>query len=94
MSRPIDEPPTEALPVIPAKAVDDDLDDDLGDDLVEGEWMEPRRRSRATVVLIVALLVALGFLAGVVVGRTQGTFSPSGGGRPAATSTARQAPAG
>jgi hypothetical protein len=59
------------------------------DDLVE-EWAEPKPRSRMRTVLVVLLLIAIGFLAGVYVGRAGGAANaPERGGGAAATSTAR-----
>jgi hypothetical protein len=101
MTLPIDDPPTEALPVVPEAQADDrrnghraeptdDYDDPRDADLFDDEWKEPRRKSRMTTVLVVALLIAVGFLAGVYVGRAAGASNaPERGGGPAATSTPR-----
>lgn len=85
MSAPLDDPPTEAWPAITPPGGDDE-------GLVDDEWVEPRRRSRVTIALVMALLVALGFLAGVLVGRAGATSTPAGGGTSATISTARPAP--
>lgn len=85
MTAPLDDSPTETWPV----AAPPDSDDG---GLVDDDWIEPRRRSRVTIALVVALLVALGFLAGVFVGRSGATSTPTGGGGSAATSTSRSAP--
>jgi hypothetical protein len=84
-----DEQPTEMIPVVPAEV--DDYDDDFLDD----DFTQPRQRSRMTTALIALLLVAIGFLSGVVVERTFGVSNaPTGrGGGAAVTSTARP-PAG
>jgi hypothetical protein len=77
--------PTEAIPMAAAAggrhraAADDDL---------VTEWRGPRKTSRMTMILVLALLVALGFFAGVLVGRSAAGHTPSAD-RPAATGTAR-----
>jgi hypothetical protein len=104
MTLPIDDPPTEALPVVPEAPADDrrnghrlepgdeprdDYDDNRDADLFD-EWKAPRHKSHMTTVLVVALLLAVGFLAGVYVGRAAGASNaPERGGGPAATSTPR-----
>ncbi len=95
MTVPTEDPPTDALPVVPAEDPLGRYTDSRADDLVDEEWSEPRRRSRMTTVLVVLLLVAIGFLAGVYVGRAGGaaTATERGGGA-AATSTARPGGAG
>jgi hypothetical protein len=82
-----DEPPTEAIPVVPEEV--DDYDDFLEDD-----FTRPRRRSRVTVALFALLLVAIGFFAGVFVERTWGTSNVPQRTGPAATSTPRAGAAG
>ena len=82
-----DEPPTEAIPVVP-----DEVDD--YDDFLEDDFTRPSRRSRVTVALFALLLVAMGFLGGVFVERTWGTPSVPQRTGPAATSTPRAGAAG
>lgn len=77
MTRPIDDPPTGALPVAPASRADEDFLDE--------EFSEPKRRSRLTIALVAAVLVAFGFLAGVIVGRATVSYAGSGAARPATT---------
>jgi hypothetical protein len=80
----VDDAPTEALPVIaPAAGAN------AADDTAVAEWRPPRQTSRLTTILIIALLVALGFLAGVFVGRSAAPNPGSDGARPPATATAR-----
>ena len=75
----VDDAPTEALPVVDPAAAD-----------AVPEWRPPKQTSRLTTILIIALLVAVGFLAGVFVGRAAAP-APTGGDQPqpAATSSAR-----
>jgi hypothetical protein len=63
MTRAHDDPATE--PVTAQQAFEQDADSDFLDE----EWLEPRRTSRLTKVLVGLVLVSLGFLAGVSVGR-------------------------
>jgi hypothetical protein len=79
-----DEPPTEAIPVVPEEV--DDYDDFLDED-----FTQPRQRSRVTSALIALLLVAIGFLGGVIVERSFGTpNAPTGrSGGVAVSGTAR-----
>ena len=81
----VDDAPTEALPVIePAAGRSPGSDDAVA------EWRPPRQTSRLTTILIIALLVAVGFLAGVFVGRAAAPAPTSGEQpQPAATSSAR-----
>ena len=69
----------------PARAARPGADDDA-----VAEWRPPRQTSRLTTILVIALLVAVGFLAGVFVGRAAAP-APTGGEQPqpAATSSAR-----
>lgn len=83
-----DDLPTQAIPVVPEEV--DDYDDDVLDD----GWVEPRQRSRVTTALVALLLVAIGFLAGVVVERTAGASNAPQRTGPAATGTARAGAAG
>jgi hypothetical protein len=53
------------------------------------EWRPPRQTSRVTTALVIALLVAVGFLAGVFVGRSAAPAPSDDQPRPAATSPAR-----
>jgi len=74
----VDDAPTEALPVVDPAAAD-----------AVPEWRPPKQTSRLTTILIIALLVAVGFLAGVFVGRAAAPASTGGEQpRPAATSSA------
>ena len=75
----VDDAPTEAMPVVEPVAAD-----------AVPEWRPPKQTSRLTTILIIALLVAVGFLAGVFVGRAAAP-APTGGEQPqpAATSSAR-----
>src|SRR5690242_2523940 len=63
MTTPHDDPATEPV------ATQHDSEQDVDADFLDQEWLEPRRGSMATKVLVGLLLVALGFLAGVSVGR-------------------------
>ena len=78
----VDDAATEALPVV-------DRNSDR-DDAAATAWRPPRQTSRLTTMLVIALLIAVGFLAGVFVGRAAAP-APTGGEqpRPAATSSAR-----
>ena len=82
----VDDAPTEAMPVVEPAA---GRRPGSADDAV-AEWRPPRQTSRLTTILIIALLVAVGFLAGVFVGRAAAP-APTGGEQPqpAATSSAR-----
>jgi hypothetical protein len=85
----VDDAPTEVFPVAAPASGRHRADPDEGADLV-AEWRAPRQTSRVTMGLLAALLVALGFFAGVLVGRTAGTATSSGDtARPAATGAAR-----
>jgi hypothetical protein len=85
----IDESPTEMIPVVPAEV--DDYETDFLDDGVT----QPRQRSRMTTALIALLLVAIGFLSGVVVERSFGaTNAPAQRGGGATTSGTARPPAG
>jgi hypothetical protein len=66
-------PPDETL-TEPVDVVDDG-------DVMDSDWMEdePRRTGTLTKVLVGLLLVALGFLGGVTVGRSAGAAAPAGG---------------
>jgi hypothetical protein len=82
------EMPTEAIPVVP-----EDVDE--YDDFLDDDFTQPRQRSRMTTALIALLLVALGFLSGVVVERSFGaTNAPSRGTGGATTSSTARPPAG
>ena len=87
----VDDAPTEAMPVVePAAGRSPGSDDDA-----VAEWRPPRQTSRLTTILIIALLIAVGFLAGVFVGRAAAPAPTSGEQpRPAATSSARPAALG
>ena len=88
----VDDAPTEAFPVAAPASGRHRADPDEDADLV-AEWRAPRQTSRVTMGLLAALLVALGFFAGVLVGRTAGTATSSGDtARPAATGAARPGP--
>ena len=83
----VDDAPTEAMAVVEAggrhrAAPGEDADPG-------GEWRPPRQTSRLTTVLVIALLVAIGFLAGVFVGRSAAPAPSGEQPRPAATSPAR-----
>ncbi|HEY0814936.1 MAG TPA: hypothetical protein VGE11_16815 [Pseudonocardia sp.] len=79
-----DEAPTETIPVVRDGL--DDFDDDLFDD----GGTRPKRRSAMTVALFIAVLVAIGFLAGVVVGRNgSASDTPQRGAGTAVSSSAR-----
>jgi hypothetical protein len=82
-----DDAPTEAIPVTSPDRGRHRGDADEGD--VVPEWRTPRQTSRMTMVLLAALLIALGFFAGVLVGRSAGHTPSADNPRPAATSTAR-----
>lgn len=81
----VDDAPTEVLPVAAPASGRHRADPD---DLVT-EWRAPRQASRVTLGLLAALLIALGFFAGVIVGRSAGTYTPGDGARPAVTGPAR-----
>ncbi len=84
-----DDLPTEAIPVVPEDV------EYQSDDFLDDGWTEPRRRSRATTVLVALLLVAIGFLAGVVVERSLGTTNaPTGRSGGATVSATARAPGG
>jgi hypothetical protein len=88
----VDDAPTEAFPVAAPASGRHRADPDEDADLV-AKWRPPRQTSRVTMGLLAALLVALGFFAGVLVGRTAGTATSSGDtARPAATGAARPGP--
>jgi hypothetical protein len=85
----VDDAPTEAMAVVDAGGRHraergGDTDADPGT-----EWRPPRQTSRLTTVLVIALLVAIGFLAGVFVGRSAAPAPSGEQPRPAATSPAR-----
>jgi hypothetical protein len=85
----VDDAPTEAMAVVDAGGrhraePGGDTDADPGT-----EWRPPRQTSRLTTVLVIALLVAIGFLAGVFVGRSAAPAPSGEQPRPAATSPAR-----
>lgn len=85
----VDDAPTEAMAVVDAGGrhraePGGDTDADRGTD-----WRPPRQTSRLTTVLVIALLVAIGFLAGVFVGRSAAPAPSGEQPRPAATSPAR-----
>jgi hypothetical protein len=84
-----DEPPTETIPVVPEQV------EDYEDDFLDDGFTQTRQRSWMTTALVALLLVAIGFLSGVVVERTFGVSNaPTGrGGGAAVTGTARP-PAG
>jgi hypothetical protein len=85
----VDDAPTEAIPAAAAAAGRHRADPDEDADLVTA-WRAPRQTSRMTMVLLAALLVALGFFAGVLVGRSAGVHTPSDDtARPTATGPAR-----
>ena len=88
MTRHADELPTEAIPVVPEDV------EYQSDDLLDDGWTEPRQRSRVTTALVALLLVAIGFLAGVVVERTAGASNAPQRTGPAATATPRAGAAG
>jgi len=82
-----DDAPTEAIPTAAAAGGRHRAD---ADDDVVTEWRGPRKTSRMTMILVLAVLVALGFFAGVLVGRSAAGHTPSGdAARPAATGSAR-----
>ncbi len=88
----VDDAPTEALPVVAPAGGRHRADPD-GDADRMTEWRAPRQTNMVTMGLLAALLVALGFFAGVIVGRTAGAPSSSGDtARPAATGAARPGP--
>jgi hypothetical protein len=85
----VDDAPTEAFPVAAPASGRHRADPDEDADLV-AQWRAPRQTNRVTMGLLAALLVALGFFAGVLVGRTAGTSTSTGDtARPAATGVAR-----
>lgn len=65
MTTPHDDPATE--PVTTQRESEQDVDPEA--DFLDEEWLEARRTSPVTKVLVGLVLVALGFLAGVSVGR-------------------------
>jgi hypothetical protein len=82
----VDDAPTEAMPVVaPAAGGAAGPDGEA-----VADWRPPKQTNRLTTILIIALLVALGFLAGVFVGRAAAPNATGGEQpRPAATSGAR-----
>ena len=85
----VDDAPTEAIPVTAPEGGRHRASAQDGADVVT-EWRAPRQTSRMTMVLLAALLVALGFFVGVLVGRSAGAHTSSGDNpRPAATAPAR-----
>jgi hypothetical protein len=84
----VDDAPTEAMAVVDPGGrhrAEPGSDADGGTD-----WRPPRQTSRVTVGLVAALLVVLGFLAGVLVGRTAAPSTASDQPtRPASTASAR-----
>jgi hypothetical protein len=84
----MDEQPTEMIPVVPEEAHDQDEygghdqyeGRDEYDDFLDDGFSQPRQRSRMTTALVALLLVAIGFLGGVVVERSYGV-SNAGTGR-------------
>jgi hypothetical protein len=85
----VDDAPTEAMAVVETGGrhraePGGNTDADSGT-----EWRPPRQTSRLTTVLVIALLVAIGFLAGVFVGRSAAPAPSGEQPRPAATSPAR-----
>jgi hypothetical protein len=86
------ETPTEAIPIVPAEV--DGHAHGYDDDFLDDGFTAPLRRSRWTVALVALLLVAIGFLAGVLVERTWGASSAPQRTGPAATSTPRAGAAG
>lgn len=84
----IDEPPTETIPVVPEQV------DDYEDDFLDDGFTAPQHRSRWTVALIGLLLVAIGFLGGVVVQRSFGTSDVPQRGTGATVSGTARPPAG
>ena len=84
----MDESPTEMIPAVPAEA------EDGYDDFLDDDFTQRRERSRMTTALIALLLVALGFLGGVVVERSFGaTNTPTRGNGGATTSGTARPPA-
>jgi hypothetical protein len=85
----VDDAPTEAMAVVEVGGRH--RAEPGGDTAADpgGEWRPPRQTSRLTTMLVIALLVAIGFLAGVFVGRSAAPAPAGEQPRPAATSPAR-----